>query len=203
MDITFIIAVIVIIIILTGFILNRKARNRVLIVFEMASVKYSSELKHSIFGISQLMIFLNERIFRITPMYHSTSSAKGGAEMTCIDFPVMTSECKNFRIQEKSSFRRTASPKELFKNRESFLLQIPEFDSRFILCGLNQDQLQRFINNSNLIKSILALPAGADIQVKNNLASISINGFPDKIEQIDMLINISQKLIEFIEIKNI
>lgn len=170
--------------------------------FKEASNKYNAYIKKSTFGITQLIICLNDKQFRITPMYKSTSSAEGGGEMTCIDFPIKSSNTLDFRIQEKTSFKRTASPKELLYNSDSTLFQIPELDSRFVVKGLNNNYIEQFKSNPIFTKSIINLPSGADIQVKNQKATITVNGFPEEIGFIDTLINISQNLIRFVDMNN-
>lgn len=188
----FAIALIVIVGVIVAAIMHARATSRITPVLEAAAIKHNATVRRSAIGLPQIYKTVDGRVFRMTPMNKSTSSAGGGGAMTCVDFETLRSDVSDFRIREKADYRRNALPRVLMGADQPFTLEVPELEARFRGVGSNADQARRIIQHDLVVKSILALPPGADIRVQGGKCYISVDGLPDDIDFVDRLFSASE-----------
>jgi hypothetical protein len=143
----------------------------------------------------QLIKHVGDHSIRMTPMNISTSSPEGGGEMTCVDFDVPGLEVCEFRIREKSDARRNALPAALMGRNTSFTLGIPQIDARFSVVAADVAKAARILTETSVAESIIALPRGADIDVRGGKCYVSVKGLPHDVEFVDRLFDTSERLL--------
>lgn len=193
---SFFIPVVVIGFLILGFFMHRREKAKIKPVFDAVAKKYGGNLSHPFLGMPQLVVNTQGSVLRITAMSKSLDTPQGGGKMTCVDFDIEKNAVGDFRVQEKSHFKRTAVPRVLMGQSQPFTTGMCEFDSRFASCASNATQADRILKDPSVSKAILAMPHGADIRLQDGRCYISVDGHPQDVASVDRLIFTAECLIE-------
>ena len=138
--------------------------------------------------LPQLHLTVHGTQIRVVPMSKSTMSEETGM-MTCIDFPIDAREGPTLRIRERRKGLKAALDSVVMNPAHQFELGDPRFDERFQIRSINPGQAKAILEFNGLHKQLLALPAGADLQVQENRCVLSVDGLPENDAELDRLIN--------------
>lgn len=116
--------------------------------------------------------------------------------MTCVDFDWPAPNVGELRVREKLDARRNAVPIAIMGGGEPFTLGNPQLDKRYSVAGTNPVAAMRILTDVAIVESIISLPHGADIHIRNSRCYVTLRGFPYHIEHIDRLFATSELLIE-------
>ncbi len=176
-------------------VMRARAVSRVKPVLEVAAKKHQASIHHSVLGMPHVIKTAAGQAMRLTLMTVSISSPEGGGEMACVDFDLPRVGIGEFRIREKADAKRNAMPAVLMGGNATFSLGIPQVDERFLMVAAHPKDVSRMLAETALVASIVDLPRGADIRVKDGRCYVAVKGFPYHIDTIDRLFAVSEQLL--------
>jgi hypothetical protein len=175
--------------------LHARDVDRILPVLESAAGAHNGRvIRQSDLGLPQIVVSVGDTTIRITPMSKSLSSHDSGM-MTCVEFDIQSYPGGEFRIQEKTTYLRTALPKFLTGDAQNLKLHQAAFDNRFHIRASAVGQTAKIVSEPLLLRSLLELPKGADIRIQKGMCHIAVNGLPTDVEFVDRLFTVSERLI--------
>jgi hypothetical protein len=200
MDTHYVVGAILICGLILGMFFQRRGRARLAPLLREATRKYGGSVRLSGLALPQFITTLRGTRLRLTPMTSSLSSSDGGRDITCVDFELRSGGVDELRVQEWVQHRRSAMPWGIGDPGKSFKLDRKDFDTRFHAAAANARQARDILLDGALLKALLALPSGADLQVrKDGRCSISIHGHPRDLSSVECLLGAADGLLAAIE----
>lgn len=175
--------------------LHARDVDQILPLLERAADAHNGRvIQQSSLGLPQLVVPAGDTTIRLTPMAKSLSAHDSGM-MTCVEFGIQSYRGGEFRIQEKTTYLRTALPKFLTGDVRAFKLHQKAFNNRFHISASAIGQTAKIVSEPLLLRSILELPKGADIRIQNGKCHITVDGVPSDVEFVDRLLAVSERMI--------
>ncbi len=179
-----------------GIVMHFRQKKRLDPVFDALARKYQGVVSQPGIGMPQVTFKKGGIALRITAMSKSLDAPEGGGEITCVDFDAGNRTVRDFRIQEQAAFERTAVPEALTGQSQRFATGGRAFDSRFVGVSSNPVQTKRMLDDPSLLEVILAMPSGADIQLKDGRCCVSVDGHPQDPAFVDRIVVVAERLME-------
>lgn len=179
-----------------GVFMYLRGKAKIKLVIDAVAKKYQGTVSQPFLGMPQVVIKKQGSVLRMTAMSKSLDTPQGGGKMTCVEFDIGENAAGNFRVQERSDFKRTAVPKALMGQNQPFTTGMREFDTRFASCASNATRAIRILKDPSLAKAILAMPRGTDIRVHDGRCHVCVDGHPHDVAFVDRLILAAECLIE-------
>jgi hypothetical protein len=175
--------------------LHARDVDQILPLLERAADAHNGRvIQQSSLGLPQLVVPAGDTTIRLTPMAKSLSAHDSGM-MTCVEFGIQSYRGGEFRIQEKTTYRRKSLPKLPAGDARALKRHQEAFKNRFHVSASTVGQTAKIVSEPLLLQAILELPKGADIRIQEGMCHIAVDGVPSGVEFVDRLLTVSERMI--------